>query len=76
MVKTKSQIASENKIIGVENIFTLEEFIEAVDYGLFNRYDGRGYFHNGEEETELSVWDNTLAWDDVKDYPYVCWYNK
>lgn len=60
----------------IGEVFTLKEFISHTDIGLFNRYDGDGYFHDGENETNISVWDSNLAWEDVENYPYVCWYNK
>lgn len=58
------------------DVYTLEEFIGFIEAGYIIRYDGNGYFHDGMRETEISVWDDSLTWDDVKDYPYVCWYNK
>lgn len=60
----------------VGQVYTREEFGKLVDKGFFIPYDGSGRFHDGENETTLSVWDRTLTPDDVKDYPYVCWYNK
>lgn len=65
-MKNISQIKEE--CIG--EVFTLDEFIEA---GFFNPYDGDMMAKN---ETDMNVWDNNWTWDDVKDYPYVCWYNK
>ena len=58
------------------DIFTLDAFCEAIENDMFNRHDGIGYFHNGEKETDISVWNNDLSYDDVRNYPYVCWYNK
>ena len=58
------------------DVFTLEKFMEYLDNGYFISYDGNGYFHDGEKETDISVWDPTLTWDDVKNYPYVTWYNR
>lgn len=60
----------------IGDVFTLDEFIECVEAGFFNSYDGDGYFHDGDNETNMNVWDDSWTWDDVKDYPYVCWYNK
>ena len=54
----------------------MEEFAECVERGDFNSFDGVGFFHDGEQETDKGVWDDDLTWDDVKDYPYVVWYNK
>lgn len=71
-MKTLEQV----KIEEFADVFTLNEFIEMLDEGYIIDYDGIGYFHDGENETNISVWDNTLTWDDVKNFPYVCWYNK
>lgn len=57
-------------------VFLLDDFADQIDDGSINEYDGIGYFHNGEKETNISVWDRSLTWEDIKDYPYVCWYNK
>lgn len=72
-MKTIEQVKQE---IGFGNVYTLEEFEEMLDDNVINCYDGIGFFHDGEKETELSVFDNSLTYDDVKDFPYVCWYNK
>jgi len=71
-MKTLEQV----KVEEFADVFTLNEFIEMLDEGYIIDYDGIGYFHDGENETNISVWDNTLTWDDVKNFPYVCWYNK
>lgn len=55
---------------------TKEEFCQKIANGYINSFDGGGYFHDGEIETDISVWDRSLTWDDVKEYPYICWYNK
>ena len=57
-------------------VFLLDDFITEIEDGCINSYDGIGFFHDGEKETNISVWDAPLTWEDVKDYPYVCWYNK
>jgi hypothetical protein len=71
-MKTKEQIQAET----FGEVFTISEWIDACDQDLFNRYDGHGYFHNGEHETTISVWDMAITWEDIKDYPYIIWYNK
>lgn len=71
-MKTIQQVKTEE----FADIFTLKEFINMINEGYIIDYDGVGYFHDGEKETKISVWDDTLTWDDVKDFPYVCWYNK
>ena len=72
-MKTLEQVKVEQKF---GDVFTLNEFIDYLEEDRFNRYDGIGYFHDGENETDISVWNDTLTWDDVKNFPYVCWYNK
>ena len=57
------------------DVMTTEEFCQEITNGYINSFDGSGYFHDGEEETDISVWDRSLTWEDVKKYPYVCWYN-
>lgn len=47
-----------------------------LDDNAVGSYDGIGYFHDGEKETNISVFDDSLTYGDVKDFPYVCWYNK
>lgn len=54
-------------------VYPTGEFISMVNHGLFNHFDGDGYFHDGEKETDISVWDNLV---NPSDFPYVCWYNK
>lgn len=54
------------------DIYTTDEFIEDVNLGYINEFDGIGYFHDGEKETDISCWDKREA----NKYPYVCWYNK
>lgn len=59
------------------NVFTLEEFVNLCDKGLIIPYDGQGYFHDGEKETDISVWNMNLKPEDVwGKYIYVVWYNK
>ena len=73
-MKTKEQIRKEIEF-GV--VYTLEEFIELNENGSIIPYDGNGYFHDGEKETNISVWNMSLTPEDVwGKYPYVCWYNK
>ena len=71
-MKTKEQIQAE--IIG--DIYTLDEFIELINDGYITSYDGWGYFHDGENKTNFEVYDDSLTWGDVKDFPYVVWVNK
>ena len=55
---------------------TTKAFCELCNDNSITRYDGQGYFHNGTKETNISVWNDDLTPEDIKDYPYICWYNK
>ena len=57
-------------------VMTTKEFCQEVADGCINSFDGYGRFHDGEKETDISVWNELLIWEDIKKYPYVCWYNK
>lgn len=72
-MKSKEQVQKETKY---GDVYTLEEFIEYVEDGSFIPYDGVGYFHDGEKETDRCVWDDNVTVEEVKKYPYVCWYNR
>lgn len=72
-MKTIRQIERETS----SDVYTLSDFNNLRDMKFITSYDGQGYFHNGEEETNISVWDTTLSPEDIQSkYPYVCWYNK
>ncbi len=64
------------KQIGFGDVYTLEEFRAYVKRGFFISYDGSGYLHDGEQETEISVWRINIFDEQWNKYPYVCWYNK
>lgn len=71
-MKTLEQVQAEMKY---GEVFTVEEFSDAVENGYFIPYDGIGRFHDGENETNISVWSDFTP-EEVKNYPYVCWYNR
>ena len=72
-MKTVEQVKQET----FGNVYTLEEFCKLCDDGIITSYDGIGRFHDGDKETDVSVWDYSLAPEDVWGiYPYVIWYNK
>lgn len=64
------------KQIECGDVYTLEEFRAHVKNGSFISYDGSGYLHDGEQETEISVWSINIFDEKWNKYPYVCWYNK
>lgn len=71
-MKCKEQIEKETGA----DVLTFAEFEKAVSNGAINCFDGIGFFHDGKKETGTCVWDVLLPWEDIKDYPYVCWYGK
>lgn len=76
-MKSKEQVQKEGLVAKCGGIvYTIEEFFEHVKDGGFIPYDGSGYFHDGEQETRRSVWARDLSLLELKNYPYVCWYNK
>lgn len=72
-MKTIEQVQAEMEF---GDVFKLEEFASMVTEGYLIPDDGVGYFHDGEKETNISVWNTSLKYKDIKRYPYVCWYNK
>lgn len=73
-MKTKEQV--KNEIDDCGTVFTVAEFEKIVSHGCITNYDGFGYFHDGEKETEYSVFSPNTKYEDIKDMPYVIWYNK
>ena len=73
-IKTKEQIQEELGDNG--DVYTIMEFLDDMIGGCLLPYDGNGYFHDGTQETNKSVWDNDLSLVDLRQYPYVTWYNK
>lgn len=71
-MKNIEQVQSEE----IGDVYTLEEFLEMVEADTVIPYDGYGYFHDGKHKTDICVWDDSITWDLIKDYPYVVWYNK
>ena len=73
-MKTKEQV--QNEIGDSGTVFTVDEFDDAVSEGGITSYDGFGYFHDGEKETDFSVFSPYTKYEDIKDMPYIIWYNK
>ena len=71
-MKTVEQIQKE---IPYGDVFISTEFKRYAEDGYFIPYDGFGYFHDGENETDYCVWDVEDEAEFDK-YPYVVWYNK
>jgi hypothetical protein len=73
-MKTKEQIKKEKESC---HVYTLYEFAELVINNYITPYDGYGYFHNGEKETDKEVFNKDyFSSEDFELYPYICWYNK
>lgn len=74
-MKTIEQVKAEMEF---GDVYTVAEFGSLVVRGLINAFDGIGYFHDGNKETNWCVWsnypENVLA--KIRECPYVTWYNK
>lgn len=58
-------------------VMEVSEFIELVKQGYFIDYDGIGYFHDGESETDVPARCDVRYLESYEDtYPYVCWYGR
>lgn len=42
-------------------VMTIKEFCQKVADGFYNSFDGCGRFHDGEKETDITVWDRSLT---------------
>jgi hypothetical protein len=61
------------------DVFTIEDFIEAVESGGFIPYDGFGYYwdeNKNEETEEYTSFNVDKLKEKSKTYKYVVWYNK
>jgi len=71
-MKTKDEVQKE--CFGV--VYDTDDFVRIVNSGCINAFDGIGVFHDGENETRISVWSVDMFDHQYDKYPYVCWYNK
>ena len=57
-------------------VFPIDEFLELVEMGELDDEESYGFYHDGEEETNVKV---VLDAGDIEDnrdqYPYVIWHN-
>lgn len=72
-MKNVEQIQRE---IPYGDIMPIRQFINDVDDGYFNDYDGIGFLHDGDNKTEIQIYCNVEWLKAHQNYPYVCWYNK
>lgn len=73
-MKNQKEIQDENPYA---NVFSIEDFIEAIKLRYITNWDGIGVFHDGEIETSVNVECDIVYLESVKSkYPYVCWYGK
>lgn len=73
-MKTIEQIQRESED---SDVYTIDHYIANVFNGLFTSWDGVGYLHNGEKETEIEAGFNLNRLNLArKRFPYVCWYGK
>ena len=72
---TKDQISLQ--IGDYVDVMPTETFLHCVEDGTFINYDGVGFFHNGEYETNIQArCDVDYLSQYVGIYPYVCWYGR
>jgi len=72
-MKTLEEIKAES--YGV--VLTTVDFITLAKSGALIPHDGDGCFHDGEKESNISVWSvKKITFEFLKKYPYVVWYNK
>ena len=71
-MKTIEQIQKE---IPYGDVYLSNQFRLDAEDGYFIPYEGVGYFHDGENETDYCVWDVKQEIEFNK-YPYVVWYIK
>lgn len=80
IMKTKEEVKeqAEEEFFGVMEVFTTEEFAELMEpcddpsENDIEFVDSFGYFHDGEELTDIRV--DPYTFEQYKDqYPYVVW---
>lgn len=57
-------------------VMTLSEFLEQMDLGCYNEYDGSGYLGTKTEESNIPIWSVIYSLDQYPEYTHVYWYNK
>ena len=74
-MKTLEQVQKEENI---GRVYATEDFKKSCKSGFFIPYDGCGHFHDGEKDTDVSVWDccGRFNWREGSKYPYVIWFNR
>ena len=72
-VKTIDDVAKECNL-PVNCIYTISQFSEMYNDGLFLPCDGLAYLHDGIKRTNESFFDCKVS--DLKNYKYVCCYGK
>lgn len=85
-MKSFDEVKSE---LGVSSdcLLKTEEFLDDIETGCINRYDGVGKIHNGDEFVTNVFEDNIFDFiceeatkmskeEFINKYPYVAWYNK
>lgn len=82
MTKDKAFELVFKKAPDYADVMTIERFIEAIEWGSFNDYDGMGYLaveidneiYEGHKGTYCSVkWLNKMK---SEGWTHVCWYGK
>lgn len=59
------------------HVMTLEDFIENVECGGFNDYDGNGRYVRNGKESDIGIYPSDIEHGSVRDdFDSVGWYNK
>lgn len=79
-IKSLKQVQAEAETIfdGAE-VYDTAHFASLAERKCFISFDGDGFYHDGVNETDISVWDSKemlMSPETPKKYPYVVWYSK
>lgn len=56
------------------DVYSVNDFVQMIIDHRVSPHTGNGFFHDGEKETNVSVWDEGICLEDFSNYKYVCWY--
>lgn len=72
-IKSIEKVQEENPY---SDVYVLYDFIDMMISDTVSSYDGYGYFHDGVNRTNISVFSEDVPESAYYIYPYVCWCNK
>ena len=71
-MKTIDEIMNEEM---TSDVFTVDEFLGMLDMDELYDINAFGYYHDGENVTEVQVWLNKSDIEEKgKQYPYIIWH--